>query len=303
MTGTMFKALMATVALSATAAAPVHAATFNYVWSQVGQDPYQTLPSYKTRYAKFFDAGVSLLERAANRTLSDDSDILPRFQKLVHPVGICFAGTWSITETSPYTGYFAQGARGLIIVRASEAMGSAEAGSYRSFGFAGKIFPTLDGSANVAETANFFTVDDLGGTDAESFFDETKTNEPATSFHASHLAILSTITEIARTFSRADSNPGIRQVYPIAELGLATPAVARAPHWMAIVADTTERVGAADFRDELRLANYSDGLSFGIYVAEQGEATWKRLGVIKLDQEALSDGCDHRLHFPHPRTK
>lgn len=281
----------------------VSAVTFQDVWTETSRDPYSTMPTYQTRYSKFFQSGVSLIERAANRTLSSESDILPRFQKLVHPVGICFAGTWSITEQNPYTGYFAPGSRGLIIVRASEALGSPNAGDYRSFGFAGKIFPTMDETASVAKTANFFTVDDLGGTMADSFFDEMKTNEPETSFHLSHLAILSTITEVARTFSRADSNPNIRQVYPISELGLTSPAVARTPHWMAISAETTERVAASDFRDELRLDNYSDGLSFGIYVADQGQGDWRRIGNIKLDREALSDGCDHRLHFPHPRSK
>ncbi len=290
--------------LSAVFAAPAQAAgSFPDVWAATSSGPYDSLPQYRTSYSKFFSGGIDLLANSAERTLHDQDDILPRFQKLVHPIGICFAGTWKITAPSAYTGYFANGSEGLIIVRASEAMGAGEAGDYRAFGLAGKIFPTKDATDQTPyPTANFFTVDDLGGADSNSFFDLPKTNEPDTTPHLSHLGMLATITKIARTFSAADSNPGIRQVYEISELTVG-PQAARTPHWMALVPENTERTGDSDFRNELRLANYPGGLVFGIQVADQDGEGFRRIGEIRLTKEALSDGCDHRLHFHHPQAK
>lgn len=278
--------------------------SFSDVWSAVASGSYAAMPEYHSTFSSLFSGGVNILAQSADRTLSDQSDVLPNFQKLVHPIGICFAGTWTIDADSNYTGYFAKGSQGLIIVRASEALGNPAAGGYRSFGFAGKIFPGTDRNASVQQnTANFFTVDDLGGASADSFLDDAKSNQPATSFHLSQLAIFPMLTQIARTFAAADSDPGIRQVYEISELGLSEPAATVTPKWMSIRAETTARNGAADFRDELRLANYPEGLDFGVFVAEDDGNGWTRLGKIHLAQEALSDGCDHRLHFHHPRSK
>ncbi len=299
-----FPHVLAAVAAAALSSGAFAASSFTDTWSAVQDGAYATLPQHQTSFLSFFSSGVNQLASSADRTLWDDSDILPSFQKLVHPIGICFAGSWTITADSAYSGYFAKGSKALIIVRASEALGNPDQGGWRSFGFAGKLFPTTN-TADAAPytTANFFTVDDLGGAGADSFLDDPKSNEPKTSFHLSQLAIFPTLTEIAKTFAAADDNPGIRQVYEIAELGLADPAQARTPHWFQVVSETEERVGAADFREELRLANYPNGLNFGIYVADDAGAGWQRLGGIHLDQEALSDGCDHRLHFHHPRAK
>jgi hypothetical protein len=299
---TTFARVLAAAALAA--AGTAHAESFDSIWSQVqdGQYAVGTAPVHATTYNSFWDGSVDLLKNAAWRTLNTDADILPPFQKLVHPIGICFAGTWTITEANAYSGYFARGSQGLIIVRASEALGTSDAGDYRSFGFAGKIFPTLDGSAELTtKTANFFTVDDLGGTMSESFLDLPKKNEPATSFHFSQLAIFPMLTKIASTFKAADQNPGIRQVYQISQLGIANPALARTPHWFQVVSENNERNGSYDFRDELRLEQFPGGLRWGIYVAEDDDGGWHRIGQIKLDREAYSYGCDHRLHFPHPK--
>ncbi len=294
---------MLALGLASLLATPVQAAgSFPETWAATTSGPYDSLPEYRTSYSKFFSDGVDLLANSVERTLHDQDDVLPRFQKLVHPIGICFAGTWKITAPSPYTGYFANGSDGLIIVRASEAMGVAEAGNFRAFGLAGKIFPTNDANDQTPyPTANFFTIDDLGGADSDSFLDLPKSNEPATSIHLSQLGMLATITKIARTFSAADSNPGIRQVYEISELTVG-PQAAQTPHWMALVSENDERTGDADFRDELRLANYPGGLVFGIQVAGD-DGTFRRIGEIRLTKEALSDGCDHVLHFHHPLAK
>ena len=295
-------AFFATTATLSTTTARAATSTFDDVWTAVSTGAYATLPTVRSTFSSFFSGGEDLLATSADRTLWDDRDVLPRFQKLVHPTGICFAGTWSMTAASPYTGYFAKGSKGLIIVRASEALGASRRGDFRAFGFAGKIFPGTD-PGFAATTANFFTVDDLGGALAPSFLDDPKTNEPKTSFHLSQLVIFPMITEIARTFAATDANPGIRQVYQIAELGLNDSSTARSPHWMQLRAETTTRVNAVDYRDELRLAHYPSGLDFGVFVADDDGEGWTRLGQIHLDREALSDGCDHRLHFQHPPSK
>lgn len=279
--------------------------THQEVWSAVEEGPYAMLPEHQTTRASFFKGGVNLLKNSAERTLNDKSDVLPWFQKLVHPVGICYSGTWEIDGKSPYTGYFAEGKKGLIIVRASEAMGNPRRGDWRSFGIAGKIFPTLNSNESVANTANFFTVDDLGGTSADAFMELEKTNEPANSIHLSTVFGLPMIATIIKTFSKADSHPGIRPLYPISELDAANPGKALAPLLMAIRSESPSlgEAAPADFRDELRLENYPHNeLKFGILVSQRGKE-WKRLGTIRLDQESLSDGCDHRLHFAHPKSR
>jgi hypothetical protein len=74
---------------------------------------------------------------------------------------------------------------------------------------------------------------------------------------------------------------------------------------MAIVGSAdVSRVDADDFRDELRLANYPDGLRFDVWVADRGTRDgakdWHRIGVIEITDDAVSASCDHRLHFAHP---
>lgn len=283
------------------------AGNFSEVWTTTQEGRYSSLPEHKTTNASFFAGSVNLLANSANRTLKDKSDILPYFQKLVHPIGICFSGTWDITEDNNYTGYFAKNASGLIIVRASEAMGNGKRGDWRAFGLAGKIFPTTNAKdAGSYETANFFTVDDLGGTGADSFLELEKTNEPKTSFHLGSVFLLPMIHTIVNTFTAADANPGFRQLYQIAELGVKDPSTARAPHWMMLQSETPSlgKAAPADFRDELRLKNYSNhGLKFAILTSDKGDKAWKRLGAITLTEEALSSGCDHRLHFQHPKLR
>ncbi|MFM8316712.1 MAG: hypothetical protein ACKOA8_20720 [Deltaproteobacteria bacterium] len=300
-TGVLALAIVSQFAVTA------RAATFKEVWSATLEGPYASLPEHPVTNASFFEAGVNVLKKSAERTLNNSSDVLPYFQKWVHPIGICFSGTWTITEKNPYTGYFAKGSQGLIIVRASEALGQPLKGDYRSFGFAGKLFPTLDPNAKTSySTANFFTVDDLGGTLADSYLELPKLNEPATSFHLSSLFSFPMITTILNAFSAADKNPGIRPVHAIAELGMENPRSALAPHWMMIqpVSQTTFSETPEDFRNELRLHRFANqSLKFRILVAEQGASEWSTIGKIELNQEALAQGCDHRLHFAHPKSR
>jgi hypothetical protein len=298
------------VATHARAEAPYVGSRLSDVWGVVSSDPYATLPHQAVTLGSMFGFLDDKILDASNRTLSDQNDILNPFQKLLHPNGLCLSGTWSITEPTPYTGYFRQGSRGLFIGRASTALTATEAGELRAFGFAGKIFPTLDPDEQV-ETANFFTIEDLGGTDRAHYLDALNTNDiihisvtPET-FLNTPVGVV-----VAQAFAAADhtldiTQTLIRQLYPIAELGEADPSSAVAPVWMMITgAPDVPRVDAVDFRDELRVANYPAGLRFDIRTADTGTRLgpkdWRTIGTIAITEDALSASCDHRLHFHHP---
>jgi hypothetical protein len=297
----------------AVAAAPYTGSSFREVWSQVASDPYATLPHYQVTLGSFFGFFQDHLLDASRRTLDDHSDVLPPFRKLLHPNGVCLAGTWNITEETPYTGYFRKGSQALFIGRASTALTATEAGDYRAFGLAGKLFPTGDADAQVP-TANFFTIENLGGTRRAHFLDALNTNDII------HIAVTPTAflstpvgAAAAKAFATADETLDvtqtlIRQLYPIAEAGLADPSQAVAPRWMMITgASDVPRVDADDFRDELRVANYPGGLRFEIRVADVGTRlgpkAWQTIGTIDIAEDAVSDSCDHRLHFSHPRFR
>jgi len=110
-------------------------------------------------------------------------------EKLLHPNGVCLSGTWEITEPSNYTGYFAQGKQGLIIGRASTTLTNTKEGRNRGFGFAGKLYPTMDPS-ETAKTANFFLIDVLFGTHAKHYLDVALTSEAKTGFDFFNLFII-----------------------------------------------------------------------------------------------------------------
>ena len=279
-------------------------------WAVTASGPYASvadIPEDKVSWTKFQGLFHSALADSAARTLADHDDVLPHFEKFVHSIGICYKGTWSIDAgraDNDYTGYFANGSTGVVIARASEAMGRPLAGGYRSFGFALKLYPTTDANDPRAyRSANVFTVDDLGGTLADSYLDTMKTNHPKSSLHASSALLIATIGAIAKSIGSADSNATVRKVYEVSELGVAPGAPVKTPSWFGVKADKGHLFRADDFRDELQLSNLPGGtLELGIYVGDSEDAmAANRIGTIRLTEQALSDGCDHRLHFHHPR--
>lgn len=286
---------------------PYEGSRFGEVWDVVAAEPYDTLPKERVALSRFFDWGRNRLLESARRTVSDQSDVIPRFDKLLHPNGICLAGTWNITEPSEYTGYFEEGKSGLIVARASVALTETTRGHYRGFGLAGKIWPTLEENpVEPMKTANFFVIDDLAGTRRDHFLDAPLTNQPDISVRPSGIFLAPIVPPVLSALSRADKNPTIRQVYPIAELGLAEGEASRTPHWMKIEGAPGDRIDAHDFRDELHVDQYEHGIYFDIFVAEKGfaltphGADWQRIGFIEFTRSVAADGCDHRLHFAHP---
>jgi hypothetical protein len=278
--------------------------SFADVWRIIKADPY-ALPDQQVTLAAFFGFLRNRLAEAGKRTISDPRDILPHFQKLIRPNGICLAGQWKITRDTPYSGYFAKGKVAPIIARASVAMRETNQGAYRSFGMAGKLFPgaTRDGSAKV-KTANFFVIDNNGGTLARHYVDTEMVTEPSLSWNTSSIRHLPVLVAIAIAQRLADMHPERRQLYPIAEAGVTDPRAVRSPRWMLIRgAAESPRVVAADFRDELRMARAKGALRFDILVRDTRDQPWTPIGTIDFDDDVVSDGCDHRLHFSHPRWK
>src|SRR5215475_14450761 len=81
--------LVAFGVIKARASEPYVGSRFADVWAQVASDPYTSLPHETVTVGKFFSWTRDKLKDAAIRTISDQSDVLPHFDKLVHPNGIC----------------------------------------------------------------------------------------------------------------------------------------------------------------------------------------------------------------------
>lgn len=263
------------------------------------------LPHYEVTSSKFIVNGVNRLLDRATKTLIDTEDYYPRLEKLVHSNGACFSGVWTITEANPYSGYFKAGSKGLFIGRASTALSETERGDPRGFGFAGKIFPTLNANEKVS-TANFFLVDVLMGTDRNRYLDVKMTNNPSLGFRVS---VLKMALKIMKVFKGVDSDPIYRPLYPISELALAANEKIKTPKFMMLQTDkSVHRNDDTDFRDEVSIGkNHANGIKFNILVndtnKEQDASEWKKIGNIEVSESTVSYGCDRRLHFAHPKMK
>ena len=293
---------------------PYQGSVYSDVWSQVASDPYAALPQDEVKVSRFFSGLKDLLLENSKRTLSDESDTLPRFDKLLHPNGICIKGSWNITQDNPYTGAFRTGTKSMIIVRASTALSNTKSNQNRAFGIAGKIFPTEDASdIRPLKTANFFTIENLGGTRKKHFLDSVNTNDiilvsPSLTAFLNSLEGLAVVRDFPLAEGSNLQTALIRELYPISELGLAEGQKAITPIWMKIEgAADIPRVEESDFRDELNLDHYPQGLRFDISVASKGSRfgskEWQKIGFIDVEETVVSDSCDHRLHFSHPRAR
>jgi len=102
------------------------------------------------------------------------------FRRMLHPNGVCLSGIWEITEPTPYSGYFAEGSRGLVIGRYSTCC-ETRRGRSRSLALIGKLFPTTDPDhADPLRTASFVTQQDIGGDNTRYINDVELLNAPNT---------------------------------------------------------------------------------------------------------------------------
>lgn len=280
--------------------------SFQDVWNHVASEPLTVLPQERVSFFKLFSWSKDIILEDSKRTLRDHADILEPFDKLAHPNGICLKGVWEIHSESRYSGYFKNATKALIIARASSAMSNTHRGELRAFGLAGKIFATMDPfKVNQENTANFFLIDDLGGTMAENFRDVSLTNEPASTITSAVIKNLLYGLKVIGAFGKADENPGIRQLYEISYLKEGKNPNIITPKWMKVEAKKAKIVDAVDFRDELKIAN-REKLIFNIFVASKSindKKDWLLIGEMTFDASVVSKSCDKQLHFHHPKWR
>jgi len=261
------------------------------------------LPRYKLTVESFFAGSVNLLAQAAKRTINERNDYYPRIQKLLHPNGICLTGVWEANGDSAYTGYFAKGSRGLLLVRVSTAASGTRRGEKRGFGIVGKIFPTMDPN-QVVDPAHFFTVDVLTGTNRESVLGVTTTNNPSLGIPG--LDMIDIILKLNDALGKADKDLLYRPVYEIAEAGLKDRSQARGPKFIKIHAQGVYN-DASDFREELNMDYHPGGLTFIVSGSDSTknphDRGWKELAKLKLTKSIVSYGCDRQIHFAHPKSR
>jgi hypothetical protein len=309
--------------------AAIFANPYQRVWGAPGEPP---LPVHEVSIRTVFGglAGLALprqLQQDSARTIDSKADLRfgpdgKGFPRLLHPNGVCLTGRWSIDEKTQYSGYFGTGSQALIIARYSTCCSETRRGLLRSLSMVGKLFPTIDPShAEPLRTANFMTQDDIGGSEVEFVNDVELRNAPDTtaSRRGSGITVL---LVVGLVFRRVDSQPSIRQLYPIAELGKPPDQPTRAPQFMRLLAASGQpRIPGAqlDFRDEIMAHIFDKGdpipkrtLTFNIEITDEGTTTgsaanerrtfrnWRRVGSIVFDNAVVSHNGDAVIHFSHP---
>lgn len=264
------------------------------------------LPQYPVNSTSIFGASSDGLSRDAKRTVNERYDYYDRLAKKLHPNGVCVSGKWHIKKKTPYTGQLATGSQGLLIGRISVAMEDTTYENERGFGFAAKVFPTLD-PKEVVQTGNFFTIDVLLGTMLDRALDAKMTNEPETGFKFSLIGLG---LGIAAALSTADHNPGFRPLTQVASLNEDPETEIVQPRWIRLAASQNlKRNNEPDFRNEiLQAMDDNGGLKYFIEVSDttndrNATSGWNRIGEINLDTAQVSYGCDRRLHFAHPKLR
>ncbi|HEX2252280.1 MAG TPA: hypothetical protein VHQ65_03325 [Thermoanaerobaculia bacterium] len=266
--------------------------TFREVRDVAFSGPYDELPYHQgIRPGRI----LQLLVDSA-RNLHDRRDVRPYYDKLIHSNGVAMTGVWRIDRETPYTGYLATGSEGLLLIRASVAGLFTTRGHRRSFGIAGKVYPTMDPDER-AWPGNFVTVSHLSGTFGKHIVDLVPTNAPTVGIDPAANLINRLVFRIV------DTRPGYRQLFPLSTLGLPAGEAPVTPDMLRLVVpESIPRVDARDFRDELRLEHYPDGkLVWEIQVKDFADEEWTRIGEMVLDAYAIAEGQDKRLHFWIPR--
>ena len=244
------------------------------------------------------------------------------FRRLVHPNGICLTGVWEITEPTPYSGYFSQGSKALVVGRYSTCCSETRRGHARSLSLVGKLFPTTDPDhAAPLPTASFITQQDIGGDYTRYVNDVELLNAPNTTSWRRGTGI-PVLLVTGAVFNVVDREPTIRQLYEVAELGLPSGERSRVPAFMRLlVAADQPRIedDELDFRDEIMRQIFDRGdrrpkrrLTFGVEVTDDGTTRgpaafqrrvfrgWHRIGTLTFDDAVASYNGDFVLHFHHP---
>lgn len=303
------------------------------VWGLGGEE---RLPVYEVTLASvlrgILPCGTPYQFReAAIRTVESQADLRwgadrRGYRRLLHPNGVCLFGTWEITEDSPYSGYFQQGSRGLIVGRYSTCCTETRRNRRRSLSLVGRIYPTLNPHhGERLPTASFITQEDIGGETREYINDAECLNAPNTSAWRRGLGPngLPVISITGLLFKCVDVEEAVRQLYEIAELGKPANEPTKAPKFMRLTVSRDQpRVGGRpdlDFRDEVLAHIYDHGdptprrdLVFDIEVTDEGGVSgpaffirrtfsgWRRIGRIVFTEGVASYNGDHVVHMHHP---
>jgi hypothetical protein len=186
----------------------------------------------------------------------------------------------------------------------------------------GKLFPTVNpDDPRPLRPANFITQEDIGGARSDSINVAELRNAPdVTVFRRGPAGTL--LIKVAAVFRRADAEPTIRQLYPIAELGKPAGEPTRAPAYMRLLVAPGQPVIAGadlDVRDEVMAHIFDKGdpapkrtLTFTIDVTDDGITSgtpfrvrrtfrnWRRIGTLVFDNAVISYNGDAVIHFAHP---
>jgi hypothetical protein len=298
------------------------------VWGAPGAPP---LPVYSVRLRY---ALRGLLQRrwqfqaASDRAVDSRADLRwgpdrLGFRRILHANGVCLIGKWTIDgpETSPYSGYFGPGSRGLVVARYSVCCTETRRDRYRSLSMVGKLFPTVDpNDPATLKPASFITQEDLGGSKSHRISDVELRNAPDVTPWRRGSA-LGVFLVTALVLRRTDVKTTIRQLYEIAGLGVPKGGTIATPTFMRLVTDPADGGDDhpdLDFRDEILGRIYDRGnptpnrtLTFHVEVSDTGTrrglvrlrrdiTNWRRIGRIEFNEAVASYNGDFVLHYPHP---
>jgi hypothetical protein len=302
---------------------------YQKVWGAPGE---RSLPVKKTTLASVLRgllpfARHYLFRQAVEREVDAKADLRwgpdgKGYRRLLHRNGICLVGSWHITEPTPYSGYFRQGSRALLIARYSTCCDETRRGHTRSLAMVGKLFPTTDPNhAAPLQTASFITQEDLGGDHTYYINDAELLNAPNTTLLRRGLGTPILALE-GLLFGLVDKRPSIRQLYEVAELGKPNGELTKAPTFMRLpVAPEQPRIPGegVDFRDEIMAQIYDKGdprpkrvLKFNVEVSDEGTTSgpsfrerrkitnWRCIGNMTFDEAVASYNGDYVTHFGHP---
>ncbi|MGR8947730.1 MAG: hypothetical protein ACU84Q_06755 [Gammaproteobacteria bacterium] len=285
---------------------------FEAVRQMVFSDPAAELPHYEVSKEKFGpseDGASNQLLKDAQRTLENSADFVTfgHEQKLFQPNGICFSGRWHIDKASKFTGLFSHGTDVPAIVRISVMLSGTTRADKRAVGMAIKLF-----APGQAQTANILVMESMGGRHLQHISDAVLDNHP-TLGSIPGIADLKLLLRIRKDLNRALTHTGSSGVkiryLPLQHVAATNIEQGRellAPYWIRLhVAAGTPKIDADDFREELTLHHYPNGvLSYVISVAPDNggskrKADWKEIGKLELTDSVISKACDTRLHFKH----
>lgn len=302
---------------------------YQRVWGGAGE---KSLPVYDVTLGRMLRGILPfgtpyVFRQATERAVDSGADLRwgldgKGFRRLLHPNGVCLTGRWRITEQTGYSGYFTKGSEALLVARYSTCCAETRRGHTRSLSLVGKLFPTTDPMHPAPlRTANFITQQDIGGDSTGFINDAELRNAPDTTVWRRGLGVPILLLTGA-VFARVDTQPAIRQLYQIAELGKPAAQPTRTPEFMRLLVSPEQaRIpgDSLDFRDEVMGQIFDKGdprpkrtLTFHIEVTDEGSAggtslrqlrtfsNWRRIGALIFENAVISYNGDFVLHFNHP---